>query len=205
MAALAARPAASSRPPPGTDAVTAWPAQRNARIRDNLGRRCKAHLLAVAARATNEPSVRSAKTLVSGSDDPRAQPWSSATGRLDCAPVRPVRVRGGPGPLRRPRSSASPTRARGAADHRAVVLPASCDGAPRSRGIRDEVRCATRSLAREPSPPWDRCSGNQSVAAKLLGISRRMLVARLSEYTIPRFIKDKECQRVTHLTARRAE
>jgi transcriptional regulator with PAS, ATPase and Fis domain len=36
-----------------------------------------------------------------------------------------------------------------------------------------------------------RCHGNQSAAAKLLGISRRTLVARLSEFNLPRPRKDK--------------
>jgi DNA-binding NtrC family response regulator len=65
---------------------------------------------------------------------------------------------------------------------------------PPSRDMRDEVRRASRSLERERIiDALGRCSGNQSAAARLLGISRRTLVARLSEYKIPRPIKDNEC------------
>ncbi len=68
------------------------------------------------------------------------------------------------------------------------------EATPRPSDMRDEVRRAARSVERERIvDALGRCSGNQSAAAKLLGISRRTLVARLSEYKIPRPIKDNEC------------
>jgi DNA-binding NtrC family response regulator len=67
------------------------------------------------------------------------------------------------------------------------------DVPPPPSDMRGEVRRAARSLERERIvDALGRCSGNQSAAAKLLGISRRTLVARLSEYKIPRPIKDNE-------------
>jgi transcriptional regulator with PAS, ATPase and Fis domain len=59
--------------------------------------------------------------------------------------------------------------------------------------MRDEVRRAARSLERDRIvDALERCSGNQSAAARLLCISRRTLVARLAAYKIPRPIKDNE-------------
>ncbi len=65
---------------------------------------------------------------------------------------------------------------------------------PPALAMRDEVRRAARSLERERIiDALERCSGNQSAAARLLRISRRTLVARLAEYKIPRPIKDNAC------------
>ena len=61
-----------------------------------------------------------------------------------------------------------------------------------SLSMREEVQQVSRSLERERIvAALDRCSGNQSAAARALGISRRTLVARLGDYELPRPIKDK--------------
>jgi two-component system response regulator AtoC len=53
--------------------------------------------------------------------------------------------------------------------------------------MRDEIRRAARSLERDRIiEALERCSGNQSAAARLLRISRRTLVARLAEYKMRR-------------------
>jgi two-component system response regulator AtoC len=57
--------------------------------------------------------------------------------------------------------------------------------------MREEVQLGRRRVERERIvAALERCSGNQSAAARALGISRRTLVARLAEYEIPRPIKD---------------
>ena len=57
----------------------------------------------------------------------------------------------------------------------------------------DEARRAARSVERQHIvDALERCAGNQSAAARMLGISRRTLVARLAEYKIPRPIKDNQ-------------
>jgi two-component system, NtrC family, response regulator AtoC len=66
-------------------------------------------------------------------------------------------------------------------------------GLPRTANMRDEVLRATSSFEREQIVrALEECAGNQSAAARLLGISRRMLVARLDKYGIRRPIKDTE-------------
>jgi DNA-binding NtrC family response regulator len=49
--------------------------------------------------------------------------------------------------------------------------------------LRDGVESAERQLIAQA---LERCAGNQTQAAKLLGISRRTLVSRLGEYGLPR-------------------
>jgi two-component system response regulator AtoC len=56
--------------------------------------------------------------------------------------------------------------------------PPSSPGVPGAAGPKDERQRIIDALAA--------CAGNQSRAAKLLGISRRTLVARLDDYKIPR-------------------
>jgi two-component system, NtrC family, response regulator AtoC len=60
--------------------------------------------------------------------------------------------------------------------------PAPPPAAP-AASLRDEVAAAERRRIVEA---LEQCDGNQTRAAKALGISRRTLVARLGEYGIPR-------------------
>lgn len=54
---------------------------------------------------------------------------------------------------------------------------------PDSRGLRGELAAIERRRIVEA---LEKCHGNQTAAAELLGMSRRTLVSRLSEYDIPR-------------------
>ena len=64
---------------------------------------------------------------------------------------------------------------------------------PPANDMRGEVRQATEILERKRIiNALERCAGNQSAAARTLGISRRTLVARLVSYRIPRPIKGRE-------------
>ena len=57
--------------------------------------------------------------------------------------------------------------------------------------MREEVQRDRRRVERKRIvAALERCSGNQSAAARALGISRRTLVVRLAEYEIPRPVKD---------------
>jgi DNA-binding NtrC family response regulator len=49
--------------------------------------------------------------------------------------------------------------------------------------MREDVEAVERNRIREA---LERCAGNQTQAARLLGISRRTLVNRLEEYDLPR-------------------
>ena len=55
--------------------------------------------------------------------------------------------------------------------------------APRSGGLRGELEALERARVAEA---LQRCAGNQSEAARLLGISRRTLVKRLTTWGFPR-------------------
>jgi two-component system, NtrC family, response regulator AtoC len=67
------------------------------------------------------------------------------------------------------------------------------EAAPPANDMRGEVRQATQTLERKRIiNALERCAGNQSAAARLLGISRRTLVARLVAYRIPRPIKGRD-------------
>ncbi len=61
--------------------------------------------------------------------------------------------------------------------------PPASAGAPDSRGLRDELAAMEKRRIVEA---LDKCHGNQTAAAELLGMSRRTLVSRLSEYDLPR-------------------
>ena len=59
-------------------------------------------------------------------------------------------------------------------------------------GLQEDARRAARALERRRiAEAMDRCGGNQTRAAQLLRISRRMLVARLTEYGFARPLKDR--------------
>jgi two-component system, NtrC family, response regulator AtoC len=59
-------------------------------------------------------------------------------------------------------------------------------------GLHEDARRATRELERRRiAEAMERCGGNQTRAAQLLRISRRTLVARLTEYGFARPLKDR--------------
>jgi len=59
-------------------------------------------------------------------------------------------------------------------------------------GLQEDARRAARTLERRRiAEAMDRCGGNQTRAAQLLRISRRTLVARLTEYGFARPLKDR--------------
>ncbi len=65
--------------------------------------------------------------------------------------------------------------------------PASVAGAPRSAGHASSLKGDLDALERKRIvDALDRCGGNQTKAAELLGMPRRTLVARLSEYGLTR-------------------
>ncbi len=61
--------------------------------------------------------------------------------------------------------------------------PGVADAEPDSGGLRSELAAIEKRRIVEA---LDKCHGNQTAAAELLGMSRRTLVSRLSEYDIPR-------------------
>jgi two-component system, NtrC family, response regulator AtoC len=59
-------------------------------------------------------------------------------------------------------------------------------------GLQDDARLATRAVERRRiSEAMSQCGGNQTRAAKLLQISRRTLVSRLTEFGFARPLKDR--------------
>jgi DNA-binding NtrC family response regulator len=59
-------------------------------------------------------------------------------------------------------------------------------------GLQEDARRATRALERRRiAEAMERCGGNQTRAAQMLRISRRTLVARLTEYGFARPLKDR--------------
>ncbi|HLK37561.1 MAG TPA: sigma 54-interacting transcriptional regulator, partial [Polyangiaceae bacterium] len=72
-------------------------------------------------------------------------------------------------------------------------LPTTMDLEPGSEvGLQEDARRAARALERRRiAEAMERCGGNQTRAAQLLRISRRTLVARLTEYGFARPLKDK--------------
>jgi transcriptional regulator with GAF, ATPase, and Fis domain len=64
---------------------------------------------------------------------------------------------------------------------------------PTRLGLHEDARRAAQTLERRRiAEAMERCGGNQTRAAKLLRISRRTLVARLTEYGFARPLKDRE-------------
>lgn len=60
-------------------------------------------------------------------------------------------------------------------------------------GLHEDARLATQAIERRRiAEAMERCGGNQTRAAKLLQISRRTLVTRLTEYGFARPLKDRE-------------
>ncbi len=63
---------------------------------------------------------------------------------------------------------------------------------PADVGLHEDARRAARALERRRiAEAMDRCGGNQTRAAQLLRVSRRTLVARLTEYGFARPLKDR--------------
>ncbi len=75
-------------------------------------------------------------------------------------------------------------------------LPSLPDGEPGSDvGLHEDARRAARTLERRRiAEAMERCGGNQTRAAQLLQISRRTLVARLTEYGFARPLKDRRSE-----------
>jgi len=70
--------------------------------------------------------------------------------------------------------------------------PTLPDLASADLGLHEDARRATRELERRRiAEAMERCGGNQTRAAQLLRISRRTLVARLTEYGFARPLKDR--------------
>ena len=86
-------------------------------------------------------------------------------------------------PARAPaaRAAEPPRRPRGRAA--AAAGPGAAAAPPRGEDLRGEIRSLERSAIIEA---LERCGGNQSKAAEMLGISRRTLVSRLAEFGLPR-------------------
>jgi two-component system response regulator AtoC len=78
-----------------------------------------------------------------------------------------------------------------------ATVPAPLDGSqtlsdPASLGLHDAARRAAQSIERRRiAEAMDRCGGNQTRAAQMLQISRRTLVARLTEYGFARPLKKR--------------
>jgi DNA-binding NtrC family response regulator len=73
----------------------------------------------------------------------------------------------------------------------APAAPGAPPTAPPTAPMHEERRRMGRAFEREQIvAALESCSNNQSAAARMLGISRRTLVARLADYKIPRPIKD---------------
>ncbi|HSS02688.1 MAG TPA: sigma 54-interacting transcriptional regulator, partial [Kofleriaceae bacterium] len=96
-------------------------------------------------------------------------------------------------PLEKMRATLAPARAPAAASApiatRAAAMPSEADGAAAEpeRPLRAIVREQVESVERQRIvDALTRAAGNQSVAAKLLGMPRRTLVKRLAAYNIPR-------------------
>jgi DNA-binding NtrC family response regulator len=64
-----------------------------------------------------------------------------------------------------------------------AILPAPMPARSEGEDLPDEIRSLERSRI---TAALERCGGNQSKAAVMLGISRRTLVSRLSEFGLPR-------------------
>jgi two-component system response regulator AtoC len=65
----------------------------------------------------------------------------------------------------------------------AVAAPPPAAAAPNGENLQGEIKSLERQRIVEA---LERCGGNQSKAAEVLGISRRTLVSRMSEFDLPR-------------------
>jgi DNA-binding NtrC family response regulator len=83
----------------------------------------------------------------------------------------------------------------GGADKATLVPPADEDATMQALSLGERLRKQVRDVERQHIvDALTRCGGNQTRAAKELGISRRTLISRLEDYNIPRPLKDRRAE-----------
>ena len=76
-----------------------------------------------------------------------------------------------------------------------TVIPPPNGDTAESASLGERLRQQVKEVERQHIlDALTRCGGNQTRAAKELGISRRTLISRLEEYNIPRPLKDRRLE-----------